>query len=76
LLKHGSYAEAYWRKVRGGVVQDRRPFNVRNPPAEIKPEELKTVKQIVEYREKLATDLNTKLKRLIELKQQQHGNST
>lgn len=68
LLKHGSYAEAYLEKLKGGIVVDRSPFYVREPPPSVKPEELVTVSDIVKYREKLAKQLVGLLNRLMELK--------
>ena len=68
LLKHGSYAEAYLEKLKGGIVLDRRPFHVPEPPPLIKPEELVTVEDIVKYREKLAKQLIGLLNRLMALK--------
>lgn len=68
LLKHGSYAEAYLEKLKGGWVMDRRPFHVPEPPPLIKPEELVTVEDIVKYREKLAKQLIGLLNRLMALK--------
>ena len=68
VLKHGSYAEAYLKQLRGGVILDRKPFHLAKPPAEIKPEELQTVQSIVEYREALTRQLVEKLNRLVELK--------
>ena len=68
LLKHGSYAEAYLEKLKGGIVVDRKPFHVREPPPFVKPEELVTVSDIVKYREKLAKRLVGLLNRLMELK--------
>jgi hypothetical protein len=47
LLKHGSYAEAYLEKLKGGHVVDRKPFYVPEPPPFVKPEELVTVADIV-----------------------------
>ena len=68
LLKHGSYAEAYLEKLKGGKVTDRSPFYLPKPPPSIKPEELVTVSDIVKYREKLAKQLVGLLNRLMELK--------
>jgi len=69
ILKHGSYAEAYLQELKGGIVWDRKPHYL--PKAvrpEIKPEELLTVTDIVEYREALAKLLVEKTARLIQLK--------
>ena len=68
ILKHGSYAEAYLQELKGGVNIDRRPFYMPKPRPEIKPEELLTVQDIVEYREALAKLLVEKTSRLIQLK--------
>lgn len=68
LLKHGSYAQAYLEKLKGGIVVDRSPFYVREPPPSVKPEELVTVSDIVKYREKLAKQLVGLLNRLMALK--------
>ena len=68
LLKHGSYAQAYLEKLKGGWVQDRKPFYEREPPPFVKASEIITVEKIVEYREKLAKLLVVKLNRVIELK--------
>lgn len=74
VLKHGSYAEAYLKKLKGGLVQDRRPFHVAEPPPDIKPEEKQLVGEIVGLRERLAGQLTQKLNRLVELKKS-HVNS-
>ena len=68
ILKHGSYAKAYLQELKGGVNLDRRPFYMPKPRPEIKPEELLTVSDIVEYREALAKLLVEKTARLIQLK--------
>jgi hypothetical protein len=68
ILKHGSYAEAYLKELRGGLVVDRQPFYVQKPRPEVKPEELLTVQAIVEYREALAKQLVRKVNRLLQLK--------
>lgn len=68
LLKHGSYAEAYLEKLKGGIVVDRSPYHVREPPPFVKPEELVTVSDIVKYREELAKQLVGLLNRLMALK--------
>ena len=68
ILKHGSYAEAYLKELKGGVNLDRRPFYMPKPRPEIKPEELLTVSGIVEYRQALAKLLIEKTARLIQLK--------
>lgn len=68
VLKHGSYAEAYLEELKGGLVRDRKPFYLPRPPPSVKPEELVTVSDIVEYREKLAKQLVGLLNRLMELK--------
>jgi hypothetical protein len=68
VLKHGSYAEAYLKQLRGGVVVDRKPHFIAKPLPEIKPQELQTVQSIVEYREALTRQLVEKLNRLLELK--------
>jgi hypothetical protein len=68
LLKHGSYAEAYLEKLKGGIVRDSKPFYVPEPPPFVKPEELVTVSDIVAYRETLAKQLVGLLNRLMELK--------
>jgi len=70
VLKHGSYAEAYLQKLKGGWVQDRKPFFQRDPPPFIRPEELLVVEDIVKYREKLAKQLVLKLNRVMQLKNQ------
>jgi len=72
LLKHGSYAQAYLWEVKGqGVMLDCKPFYVKpgqryRPPA--KPEEILTVEELVQLRERLSLQLNQLLRRLIELK--------
>jgi len=75
LLKHGSYAEAYLSEVRGGVVFDRKPYfysrSPRRPAA--KPEEIATVSDLVELREKLSKELNRVLRRLIDLKRARYS---
>ena len=76
LLKHGSYAEAYLQKIKGGLITDRTPYHIIVPSPEISPEEKATVTSIVKYREQLAVELNTKLKRLLELKQSTHETAT
>jgi hypothetical protein len=77
VLKHGSYAEAYLQKLKGGIVQDRKPFNVREPAPEVKVEEKKLVEKIVALREAIAVELTEKLNRLVELKGGRiHGNVT
>jgi hypothetical protein len=68
LLKHGSYAQAYLEKLKGGIVTDRKPFFLPEPPPSVKPEELVTVSDIVKYRERLAKQLVGLLNRLMELK--------
>ena len=68
ILKHGSYAEAYLQELKGGIVWDKRPFYMQKPRPELKPEELVTVSDIVEYREALAKLLVEKTARLIQLK--------
>ena len=68
VLKHGSYAEAYLRKLKGGIVRDRKPHFLPEPPPFVKPEELVTVSDIVKYREALAKRLVQLLNRLMELK--------
>ncbi|MEM2439958.1 MAG: hypothetical protein QW493_01925 [Candidatus Bathyarchaeia archaeon] len=69
-MKHGSYAEAYLKQLKGGVVYDRKPYYSAKPLPEVKPEERRTVEAIIEYREMLAKQLVEKLNRLIELKSQ------
>jgi hypothetical protein len=68
VLKHGSYAEAYLQKLKGGIVRDRKPHFLPEPPPFVKPEELVTVSDIVKYREALAKRLVQLLNRLMELK--------
>lgn len=68
VLKHGSYAEAYLEELKGGVIRDRKPYFLSKPPPFVKPEELVTVSDIVNYREKLAAQLVQLLNRLMELK--------
>ena len=68
VLKHGSYAGAYLQKLKGGIVRDRKPHFLPEPPPFIKQEELVIVSNIVEYREKLAKQLVELLDRLMELK--------
>lgn len=68
VLKHGSYAEAYLKKLKGGLVIDRKPYHVREPPPEVKSEEKKLVEKIVALREAIAIELTEKLNRLVELK--------
>jgi len=68
VLKHGSYAEAYLQKLKGGIVRDRKPHFLPEPPPFVKPEELVTVSDIVKYRETLAKKLVQLLNRLMELK--------
>lgn len=68
VLKHGSYAEAYLKQLKGGLVVDRRPFHVREPRPDVKPEEKELVEKIVALREALAKQLLQKLNRLVELK--------
>lgn len=68
VLKHGSYAEAYLQKLKGGIVRDRKPHFLPEPPPFIKPEELVTVSDIVEYRENLSKQLVRLVNRLMELK--------
>jgi len=68
LLKHGSYAEAYLQKLKGGIVRDRKPHYLPEPPPFVKPEELLVVEDIVKYREKLAKQLVDKLNRVMQLK--------
>lgn len=68
VLKHGSYAEAYLKKLKGGLVVDRKPFNLREPAPEVKAEEKKLVEKIVALREAIAAELIEKLNRLVELK--------
>ncbi|MEM2631659.1 MAG: hypothetical protein QXE00_03760 [Candidatus Bathyarchaeia archaeon] len=68
VLKHGSYAEAYLKQLKGGLVYDRKPYYSAKPLPEVKPQELRTVEAIVEYREALAKQLVEKLNRLITLK--------
>jgi len=68
VLKHGSYAEAYLKELKGGIVRDRKPHFLPKPPPSIRPEELVTVSDIIEYREKLAKRLVKLLNRLMELK--------
>jgi len=68
LLKHGSYAKDYLQRLKGGIVVDRKPFHLPEPPPEISKDELGTVESVVEYRELLASRLNQKLGRLMELK--------
>jgi len=68
VLKHGSYAEAYLQKLKGGIVRDRKPHFLPEPPPFVKPEELVTVSDIVKYRETLAKRLVQLLNRLMELK--------
>ena len=68
ILKHGSYAEAYLQELKGGIVWDRKPHYLAKPRPELKPEELVTVSDIVEYREALAKLLVEKTARLIQLK--------
>ena len=68
VLKHGSYAEAYLQKLKGGIVRDRKPHFLPEPPPFVKPEELVTVSDIVKYRESLAERLVQLLNRLMELK--------
>ena len=68
LLKHGSYAQAYLQSLKGGRVVDTKPYYQRDVPPEVSKVELKTVEEVVEYRELLAARLNEKLKRLVELK--------
>jgi len=68
VLKHGSYAEAYLKQLKGGLVVDRKPFHVREPRPDVKPEEKELVEKIVVLREDLAKQLMQKLNRLVELK--------
>jgi len=68
VLKHGSYAEAYLKQLKGGIVVDRKPYHYPKPQPEVKREELQTVQNIVEYRETLTKQLVEKLNRLITLK--------
>jgi len=69
ILKHGSYAEAYLQELKGGIVWDRKPHYLpKGVRPEIKPQELLTVQDIVEYREALAKLLVEKTARLIQLK--------
>lgn len=68
VLKHGSYAEAYLEKLKGGLVQDRRPHFLPEPPPFVKPEEIVVVEDIVKYREKLARQLLVKVNRVMQLK--------
>ncbi len=68
VLKHGSYAEAYLQKLKGGIVRDRKLHFLPEPPPFVKPEELVTVSDIVKYREALAKRLVQLLDRLMELK--------
>lgn len=68
VLKHGSYAEAYLKKLKGGLVVDRKPFHIAEPRPDVKPEERELVEEIVGLREKLAEQLTQKLTRLVELK--------
>ena len=69
ILKHGSYAEAYLQELKGGIVWDRKPHYLpKGLRPELKPEELLTVSDIVEYREALAKLLVEKTARLIQLK--------
>ena len=69
MLKHGSYAEAYLQELKGGIVWDRKPHYLpKGLRPELKPEELLTVSDIVEYREALAKLLVEKTSRLIQLK--------
>jgi hypothetical protein len=69
VLKHGSYAEAYLKELKGGVIRDWKPHFLPRPPPFVKPEELVTVEDIVKYREKLAKKLLLLVHRLMELKQ-------
>jgi len=71
LLKHGSYAEAYLEKLKGGLLQDRKPHFLPEPPPFIKQQELFVVEDIVKYREKLAAQLTEKLSRIMKLKHSQ-----
>lgn len=68
VLKHGSYAEAYLEKLKGGRIVDRKPFYVREPAPEVKTEEKNLVEKIVALREAIAVELTEKLNRLVELK--------
>ena len=69
ILKHGSYAEAYLQELKGGIVWDRKPHYLpKGVRPELKPEELLTVSDIVQYREALAKLLVEKTARLIQLK--------
>ena len=68
VLKHGSYAEAYLEKLKGGLVQDRRPHFLPEPPPFVRPEEIVVVEDIVKYREKLAKQLLVKVNRVMQLK--------
>ena len=69
ILKHGSYAEAYLKELKGGIVWDRKPhYLLKGVRPELKPEELLTVSSIVEYREALAKLLVEKTNRLIKIK--------
>ncbi|MCD6240988.1 hypothetical protein J7K27_05670 [Candidatus Bathyarchaeota archaeon] len=69
ILKHGSYAEAYLQELRGGIIWDRKPHYLpKGLRPELKPEELLTVSDIVEYREALAKLLVEKTARLIQIK--------
>ena len=68
VLKHGSYAEAYLQKLKGGLVTDRKPHFLPEPPPFVRPEEIVVVEDIVKYREKLARQLLLKVNRVMQLK--------
>jgi hypothetical protein len=68
VLKHGSYAQAYLKKLKGGQVNDFKPHFQKEPPPEVKADEKRLVEKIVALREVYAHDLAEKVARLVELK--------
>jgi len=75
VLTHGSYAEAYLKKLKGGQVNDFKPHWQREPPPEVKADEKRLVEKVVALREVYAHELAEKVARLVELKtiSQSHG---
>lgn len=72
ILKHGSYAIAYARELKGldtrRVVSDMPPYNRRMERPPITEEERKLVEDMVVYRETKAEELRQKVARLMKLK--------